>query len=290
MNGQVTPLIQGLWRIGAWGLSPAELAHLVEGCLDLGIDTFDLADIYHGYQCEAQFGEALRAAPSLKTRIRVISKCGIALVKPARPNHRVQHYNTSHTHIVASVEHSLSAMGLERLDLLLIHRPDPLMDADEVARAFDDLRRGGKVAAFGVSNFLPHQFELLQSRLDQPLATNQVEVSLLRTEPLFDGTLDQAQRLRVRPQAWSPLGGGRLSQEPPESPLGKALAQVGRELEATPEQVALAWLLRHPAGIQPVLGSGRLDRIQGMARARDLALDRQQWFHLLEAARGFPVP
>ncbi|WLT31020.1 aldo/keto reductase family oxidoreductase [Geothrix sp. PMB-07] len=290
MNGHDTSLIQGLWRIGAWGLSSTELARLVEGCLDLGIDTFDLADIYHGYQCEALFGEALKAAPSLKARIRVISKCGIALVKPARPHHRVQHYNTSHAHIVASVEQSLAAMGLEQLDLLLIHRPDPLMDADEVARAFGDLHRAGKVAAFGVSNFLPHQFELLQSRLEQPLATNQVEVSLLRTDSLFDGTLDQAQRLRVRPQAWSPLGGGRLSREPVESALGQALAQVGRELDATPEQLALAWLLHHPAGIQPVLGSGKLERIRVMARARDLNLDRQQWFQLLEAARGFPVP
>lgn len=290
MTRHAPHLIQGLWRIGAWGLSPAELAHLVEGCLDLGIDTFDLADIYHGYQCEGMFGEALRAVPSLKARIRVISKCDIALVKPARPLHRVQHYNTSHAHIVASVEQSLTATGLERLDLLLIHRPDPLMDADEVAQAFDALHRDGKVAAFGVSNFLPHQFELLQSRLDQPLVTNQVEVSLLRTEPLFDGTLDQAQQLRFRPQAWSPLGGGRLSREPAASALGQALAQLGQELDATAEQLALAWLLRHPAGIQPVLGSGKLDRIRSMVRARDLVLDRQQWFQLLEAARGFPVP
>lgn len=290
MTGHDSPLIQGLWRIGAWGLSAAELARLVEGCLDLGIDTFDLADIYHGYQCEALFGEALRAAPSLRARIRVITKCGIALVKPARPLHRVQHYNTGRAHIVASAEHSLAAMGLDRLDLLLIHRPDPLMDADEIAGAFSDLHRAGKVAAFGVSNFLPHQFDLLQSRLDQPLATNQVEISLLRTEPLFDGTLDQAQRLRVRPQAWSPLGGGRLGREPAESPLGQALAQVGRELGATPEQLALAWLLRHPAGIQPVLGSGKLERIRALFRARDIDLDRQHWFQLLEAARGFPVP
>lgn len=283
-------LIFGVWRIGQWGLDPQGLAALIEGCLDLGIDTFDLADIYHGYRCEPMFGVALRAVPTLKARLRLISKCGIAPINASRPLTRVQHYNTSREHIVASVNTTLAALGVERLDLLLIHRPDPLMDADDVAAAFGELHRSGKVAAFGVSNFLPHQLDLLQSRLEQPLVTNQVELSLLRPEPLFDGTLDQAQRLRMRPQAWSPLGGGRLSLEPVESSLGRVLAQLGQELDATPEQLAIAWLLKHPAQIHPVLGSGKLERIRLMVKAADLALDRQHWFQLLEAARGFPVP
>ena len=283
-------LIFGVWRIGQWGLSPNQLAALIEGCLDLGIDTFDLADIYHGYRCEPMVGEALRTVPALKARLRLISKCGIAPINASRPTTRIQHYNTSREHILASVNTSLAALGVERLDLLLIHRPDPLMDADEVAAAFSDLQGSGKVAAFGVSNFLPHQLDLLQSRLEQPLVTNQVEISLLRTEPLFDGTLDQAQRLGMRPQAWSPLGGGRLSREPADTPLGRALAQLGRELEATPEQLAIAWLLKHPSKIHPVLGSGKLERIRLMVKAEELALDRQHWFQLLEAARGFPVP
>lgn len=283
-------LIFGAWRIGQWGLSPRDVARLIEGCLDLGIDTIDLADIYYGYRCEPMVGEALRAVPALKARLRIISKCGIAPINASRPRTRVQHYNTSREHILASVDTTLAALGVERLDLLLIHRPDPLMDADEVATAFAELHQAGKVAAFGVSNFLPHQLDLLQSRLDQPLATNQVEVSLLRTEPLFDGTLDQAQRMGMRPQAWSPLGGGRLSREPADTALGRALAQLGRELEATPEQLAIAWLLKHPSQIRPVLGSGKLDRIRSMVKAEELALDRQHWFQLLEAARGFSVP
>jgi predicted oxidoreductase len=164
------------------------------------------------------------------------------------------------------------------------------MDADEVAEAFGELRRAGKVAAFGVSNLLPHQLDLLQSRLDQPLAVNQVEVSLLRTEALFDGTLDQAQRLRLTPQAWSPLGGGRLSREPRDSALGRALNRLGQDLNATPEQVAIAWLLRHPARIHPVLGSGRLARLRQLVEAQNLVLDRQAWFELLEAALGREVP
>jgi predicted oxidoreductase len=283
-------LILGVWRIGQWGLSPAELVALIEGCLELGIDTFDLADIYHGRQCEPMFGAALRASPALKSRLKLISKCGIALVTPERPLHRVQHYNTSRGHIVASAEHSLEVLGVERLDLLLIHRPDPLMDADEVAEAFSDLERAGKVAAFGVSNFLPHQFDLLQSRLNTPLRTNQVEVSLLQTETLFDGTLDQAQRLRIGPQAWSPLGGGRLSTLPADSALGAALARLGQRLNATPEQLAIAWLLHHPARIHPILGSGHLARLRLLAEAENILLERQDWFELLEAARGHKVP
>jgi predicted oxidoreductase len=163
------------------------------------------------------------------------------------------------------------------------------MDADDLAEAFNELKRAGKVAAFGVSNFLPHQFDLLQSRLDQPLVANQMEISLLHTDALFDGSLDQAQQLRIMPQAWSPLGGGRLAREPGDSTLGRVLARLSQELNATPEQVAIAWLLRHPARIHPLLGTGRLARIRQMVVAQDLVLDRQTWFELLEATSGREV-
>ncbi len=290
MSADFSRLILGLWRIGEWGFNPSEVARLIEGCLDLGLDTFDLADIYHDHRCEGMFGAALRASPGLKTRIKVISKCGISLVTPSRPHHRVKHYDTSRRHILASVEHSLAELGLEKLDLLLLHRPDPLLDADEIAETFQTLTRRGLVAAFGASNCLPHQFDLLQSRLDEPLVAHQLEISLLHPEPLFDGSLDQAQRLRVMPQAWSPLGGGRLAGAPRDSALSRALASLGQELSATPEQLAIAWLLRHPADIHPVLGTGRLERIRRLVEAQSLALDRQQWFALLEAARGCEVP
>jgi predicted oxidoreductase len=164
------------------------------------------------------------------------------------------------------------------------------MNADEVAEAFTELHRNGKVAAFGASNFLPHQFDLLQSRVVQPLRANQIEVSLLQPNALFDGTLDQTQRLRVIPQAWSPLGGGRLSREPADSVLGRVLHRLGHELNATPEQLAIAWLLRHPARIHPVLGSGNMAHLRSLVAAQQLLLDRQQWFELLQAATGREVP
>jgi len=290
MSTSGSRLILGFWRIAQWGMSAEQVAGLISACLDLGIDTFDVADIYCDYQCESMLGAALQTNSSLKPRIKLISKCGIALVNPARPAHRVKHYNTSREHIVASVDNSLTSLGVERLDLLLIHRPDPLMNADEIADTFGELKQAGKVEGFGVSNFLPHQLELLQSRLDMPLRANQIEISLLRLNSLFDGTLDQCQRLRVTPQAWSPLAGGALSNQHEETHLSRTLSRLANELGVTREQLAIAWLLRHPAGIRPVLGSGKLTHIRELVEAQNIQLDRQLWFELLEAAMGQPVP
>jgi predicted oxidoreductase len=283
-------MILGLWRIAQWDMNPSQVASLISACLDLGIDTFDVADIYSDYQSESMLGGALKTDHALKSRIKLISKCGIALVSAARPTHRVKHYNTSREHIIASVENSLACLGVEKLDQLLIHRPDPLMNAHEIAEAFDQLKRAGKVEGFGVSNFLPHQFDLLQSFVDVPLRTNQIEVSLMHLDSLFDGTLDQCQRLGVSPQAWSPLAGGRLANQTEEAPLGRALTRVGKELGVTREQLAIAWLLQHPARIRPLLGSGKLTHISALADAQNIVVDRQLWFELLEAAIGHPVP
>ena len=290
MDTSSSRLILGLWRISQWGMNSEQIADLVGACLDLGIDTFDVADIYGDYQCESMFGSALGTNSTLKSRIKLISKCGIALVSSARPTHLVKHYNTSREHIIASVENSLTSLGVEKLDLLLIHRPDPLMDADAIADAFDQLGREGKVTGFGVSNFLPHQFDLLQSRLDQPLRANQVEISLWHLNSLFDGTLDQCQRLNVTPQAWSPLAGGAISHPIENTSLGLALARLGQELGMTREQLAIAWLLRHPARIRPILGSGKIQRIRELVDAERIVLDRQTWFELLETAQGYPIP
>ncbi len=290
MSTSSSSFISGLWRITQWDMNPEQVAGHISACVDLGIDTFDVADIYGDYQCESMVGAALKSNPALKSRIKLISKCGIALVSWARPEHRVKHYNTSHNHIIASVENSLNCLGIERLHQLLIHRPDPLMDADEISEAFVKLKRAGKVAEFGVSNFLPHQFNLLQSRLDEPLRTNQIEISLLHLGSLFDGTLNQCQRMNVTPQAWSPLAGGRLANQSEETPLGRALTRIGQEYGATREQIAIAWLLRHPARISSVLGSGKIQRISELVDAKKFVLDRQSWFDLLEAAQGCPIP
>jgi len=181
----------------------------------------------------------------------------------------------------------------DRLHRLLIHRPDPLLDPDEVAEAFAELRRAGKVLHFGVSNFTPSQFELLASRMDFPLVTNQVEISVLHMDTLHDGTLDQCQRLGIAPMAWSPLGGGRLfrGEDEQATRLRRALSAVGEALGgASLDQVALAWLLRHPARILPILGSGKVERIRKAVHAEDLQLSREQWFAIWSASKVEDVP
>lgn len=286
-------LVAGLWRLGDWGMDTGALLGFIHGCLDLGITTFDNADIYGSYTCEERFGAALAAEPGLRDHLELVTKCGIQLVSDNRPDNRVHHYDTGRAHIVAAAENALRLLHTDRLDLLLIHRPDPLMDADEVAEAFAALRSAGKVLSFGVSNFMPWQFDLLQARLDFPLVTNQIELSVLALDPLHDGTLDQAQRLRVPPMAWSVLAGGRLFDLGDErtARVQRALEGVGRELGgAGIDQVALAWLLRHPARVLPVLGTGQMARMRAAAAAEALTLDRQQWFAVWEASAGHEVP
>lgn len=285
-------IIPGLMRLLEWKLSREQLIGWINTCIELGMTSFDHADIYGSYQVEAAFGAALAASPGLRDRIEIVTKCDIALISPQRPAHSVHHYNTSRQHIIASAEQSLRNFQTDRLDLLLIHRPDPLMDADEVAAALDELLTSGKVRAVGVSNFTPFQWELLQSRLDAPLVTNQVELSLLFLDTLHDGTLDQAQQLRRPPMIWSPLAGGRLFSQNDERAVRvrAALERIAAAHGVAPDVIALAWVLMHPSRPLPVLGTGNLDRVRASAAALTIALDRQEWFALWEASAGREVP
>jgi len=285
-------IVAGIMRLREWGMSTAALLDFIHQCLDLGITTFDHADIYGSYQVEELFGKALAADPSLRDRIELVTKCGIQLISPNRPDTRVKHYNTSRDHIIASAERSLYNLHADVLDLLFIHRPDPLMDADEVAGALTALRASGKIRHAGVSNFTPRQFELLQSRLDFPLVTNQIELSVLHLDPLHDGTLDRLQQWRVPPMAWSPVAGGRLFDPANERArrVRATLESIGATVGALVDQVALAWLLRHPARVLPVMGTGKIERLREAAAAESVALDRQQWFMIWEASAGREVP
>ena len=290
---QVSRLVAGVMRLVEWNLTPDERVAWIEACLAMGITTFDHADIYGDYRCEQLFGDALGLHPSLRGRMELVSKCGIKLVSERRPAHQLKYYDTSPGHIVASVERSLQNLHTDYLDLLLIHRPDPLLNPDKVAEAFRKLHQDGKVLHFGVSNFSPSQFDLLASYLDRPLVTNQVEISLLHPRALDDGTLDQCQKLRIAPMAWSPMGGGRLfrSTDNQARQLRLFLQAIGEELGgASVAQVALAWLLRLPAGIVPVLGSGRIERLREAAATMALHLTREQWFSILRAVTGQDVP
>lgn len=281
--------VMGYWRLMEWNFTPRQLVSFIEAHLDLGVTTVDHADIYGGYQCEAAFGEALKLAPHLRARMEMVTKCGIATT--AKPEHALGHYITERDHIIHSAEQSLRNLATEYLDLLLIHRPDPLMDADEVAEAFLQLHQSGKVRHFGVSNFTPAQFSLLQSRLPFTLVTNQVEISPVHQPLLLDGTLDQLQQLRIRPMAWSCLGGGRIFSDADYQPLRDELHQVATELNAENiEQVIYAWVLRLPSSPLPIIGSGKIERVRSSLGALNLQMSRQQWFRIRKAALGYDVP
>ena len=275
-------------RWGDWGadLAQADLRRLIEGCLEARVTAFDHADIYGDYTEEARFGRVLAEAPHLREGMTLITKCGIRMVAEARPAHRFKSYDSGAAHIRASVEASLRALRTDRLDVLLLHRPDYLMDAAEVADVFAELRDEGKVLAFGTSNFTVAQFELLAGCWPD-LLTNQIEYSLTQLAPLSDGTLDQAQRLGCPPMIWSPLGGGALLNAG-DALTGK-LDEVAARLGSTPDRVAYAWLLRHPSRPTLVTGSSRLERIVRAREAEAIALDRETWYELLEAARGHEV-
>ncbi len=282
-------IVLGLWRLGSWNMSPQQRLAFLQQSLELGITTTDHADIYGDYEAEALFGEALALQPSVRDKIEIVSKCGIKLVSPGRPAHTVQHYDTSRAHIIASAERSLVNLRTGYLDLLLIHRPDPLMDADEIAEAFTSLQQSGKVRYFGVSNFTPSQFELLASRF--PLVTNQVELSVLHMAPLDDGTLDQCQRLALSPMIWSALAGGRLFNEQTEqgARVRKALETIAAELEVSVSTVAIAWILQHPSRPLALTGSGRLEAVREAVAATAITLSREQWFSIWIASAGHNV-
>jgi predicted oxidoreductase len=286
---RLSPIVVGAWRMADWQWNPQQRLRWIERCVELGVTSFDHADIYGGYAVEDLFGEALALAPALRERLQLVGKCGIKLVAPARPQHRIKHYDSSARHIAASVETSLRALRTDRLDLLLIHRPDPLLDADEVARAFESLRAAGKVRHFGVSNFTPGQFELLASRV--PLATNQIELHPLQRAALTDGTLDQLQRLRIRPMIWSPLAGGALLAGGGETErrVQAALGRIGERHGASTATVAFAWLLRHPSRPLPVAGSRRIEVLHDAVAALRLTLDAQDWTEIWQAGAGHEV-
>lgn len=286
----VSRIVYGMWRLGDDAdTSPAHVQAKIEACLAQGITTMDQADIYGGYTAEAILGDALRAAPGLRDKIEIVTKCDIIAPVGRYADRRVKYYDTSAHHITASVEQSLSAMGIEVIDLLLIHRPDPLMNHEETGHALDTLVAAGKVRAVGVSNFKRHDWSLLQSAMETPLATNQVELSVLHHAPFTDGEVAWMQEKAVPIMAWSPLAGGRLFGDEGAA-VREVLTRIGAEAGVGPEAVAVAWLLRHPALILPVMGTNNLRRIKGLGDAAKVTLDRQTWFEIYTAALGHEVP
>ena len=286
---ELSPVVAGLWRIADWNLDVPARVRWIEQALELGISTFDHADIYGDYRAEALFGEALKAAPSLRSRIQLVSKCGIRLRSADRP-YKVNHYDTSAAYVRTQVEQSLANLHTEQLELVLIHRPDYLMDAAALAETFAALTREGKVAHWGVSNHSTGQFALLHQH--HPLVTHQLELSVLAMHALDDGSLDQAQQLGLRPMIWSPLGGGRLftGQDTQARRVREAMSAIAGRLGISLATLAYAWILRHPSRPHPITGSGRVEGLFEAVAALDVTLDAEDWYAIWTASKGHPVP
>ena len=290
---QFSELVQGYWRLAEWGMTAQQRLTFLEQHLELGVTTVDHADIYGGYQCETLFGEALALNPSVRQQLQIITKCDINLCNDKYPQRRINHYDTSKQHIVNSVNNSLANLKIDNIDVLLIHRPDVLMDADEVADAFAELKQQGKVNHFGVSNFAPAQFDLLQSRLDQPLVTNQVEINPLNFEVAHDGTLDQLQMKRIHPMGWSCLAGGDIFTGNSEQHLRvrAALTEIASEIGADSiNQVIYAWIRCLPSKPLAIMGSGNIEHVRLAVAGLDFSLSREQFYRVWVASKGHGVP
>ncbi len=285
----LSKLVQGYWRMADWARSPQAHLSFLNAHIALGITTVDHAHVYGSPACETLFGQALKLQPSVRQEIEIVTKCGIV---PPQTAHHVAHYDASSAHIRHSVETSLTRLGIEQIDLLLIHRPDWLMNAENVADAFEHLQHSGKVANFGVSNFASSQLTLLQSACKQPLLTNQIEINPFHLAPLEDGTLDDLQQHQIRPMAWSCLGGGKLlSDNSPQSVrLRKTLQQVAEEV-STPhiESVVYAWVMKLPVNPLPIIGSGNLTHIQRAIQGLEIQLTHEQWYRIWVASKGHGV-
>ncbi len=275
---------------GAWGkqLNDSQMIDMMDHCISQGITTFDHADIYGDYSTEKDFGSAFAKANIDRSSIQLISKCGIQYLENARPENRVKHYEYTAEYIIWSAERSLKLLQTEYLDLLLLHRPSPLMQADEVQKAIEQLKAQGKILDFGVSNFTPSQIDLIATK--SPVTVNQIEFSLTQHTAMHDGSLDHMQTKGIMPMSWSPLGSVFREDTPQTQRIKTLLGTLTEKYNATQDQLLLAWVLQHPSGVHPVIGTTTKDRITNAVKAADITLELQDWFALLIESQGHKVP
>ena len=286
-------IVHGQMRMREWKITPQQQLNLINELIEMGVTTFDHADIYGNYSCEALLGNVLSMDKSLRGKIEIVTKCGIKLVSDKYPERKVKFYDYSYDHIITSVNNSLKNFRTDRIDLLLLHRPAPFFDPEEAARAFSVLKKEGKVLHFGVSNFTPGQFELLNSYTEEKLVTNQVEISPYCLEHFENGNMDFFLKEKIKPMAWSPVAGGRLLN--PHDDKGprilRTLVQVAEELNVRPvDKVIYAWLLKHPVMMLPVVGSGKIERIRYAVEALSLDMSLEQWYKIYISVKGRELP
>lgn len=281
-------MIAGCMSWGKWGkqFSKQEMIAQIQLTLEAGITTFDHADIYGDYTTEQEFGSAFVQSGIKRESIQLISKCGIQLVGKTRKT-KTKHYNTSKEYIVWSVEQSLKNLQTDYLDLLLIHRPSPLMDPNEISEAIHTLKESGKILDFGVSNFTPSQLLLVENKT--PVSVNQIEFSLTQHQAIYQGTLDQLFVKKIRPMSWSPLGNYFKEKNKTNERIRKVMEKLTKKYHATEDQLLLAWILNHPSRVIPVLGTTKKNRLEKAVQSLNIKLELEDWFDLLEKSQGHPV-
>ena len=282
-------LIAGTMTWGSWGkqLSNIEMEALINFCVSNRITTFDHADIYGAYTTEAEFGKALASSSIRREDIQLISKCGIQMPCENRTA-KLKHYNYSKDYIICAAENSLKHLQTDYLDLLLLHRPSPLMHAGEIAEAITILKKDGKIRDFGVSNFTPSQMDMIGLRMD--IDVNQIEFSLTEHTAMYNGTLDFMHASGIKPMAWSPLGSVFKEDNEQTRRIHKQLGALMDKYNATEDQLLLAWIMKHPSQIHPVVGTTTQERLKLAVEATKINLDLEDWFFILKAAQGHEVP
>lgn len=283
-------IIQGFWRLSNWGQTPSETLKFMNNCIELGITTFDTADIY---MSETYQREAMKLDKTIRNKIEIVTKCGIKPpIEGLFKDVKTPHYNSTKDHIINSVDNSLIRLGIDNIDVVLIHRPDYLMDPSEVAEAFNEIKKAGKVREFGVSNFTPSQFNLLASYYDGKLVTNQIEISPLTVNAFEDGSIDNAMINHSSLMAWSPLSGGKLFKDDCERAM-RVRASLNELKEkycaSSIDQIAYAWLLKHPAKIMPIVGTSKISRVKQATSALNINLSHEDWYYILESSLGRSV-
>ena len=288
-KSSLSPIIAGAMNWGVWdkNLKTKEMENLIHICFENKITTFDHADIYGSYTTEAQFGKALSNSKIKREQIQLISKCGIQMLAEKR-NNTIKHYDYSKDYIIWSVENSLKNLKTDFLDVLLLHRPSPLMQADEIAEAVEKLKSEGKIIDFGVSNFTSSQTELIRQKT--PISYNQIQFSATDYQPMLDGSLDYMQLHQIRPLSWNPLGSVFRQENMQTYRLRTLLASLVSKYEIGADTILLAWILKHPAHIIPIAGTVNVARIQALMKATELQLSQEDWFAIWTESMGNEVP
>jgi predicted oxidoreductase len=285
---KLSPIVAGVMNWGIWdkNLNTKEMENMINVCLENKITTFDHADIYGDYTTEADFGKAFTSSKIAREKMQLISKCGIQMVTENR-NNTIKHYEYSKEYIIWSVENSLKNLQTDYLDVLLLHRPSPLMQADEIAEAVLKLKSDGKINDFGLSNFTSSQTELIRQKTE--VLYNQVQFSATSFEPMVDGSFDYMQANKIRPMSWNPLGSVFREDIPQTRRLKKLLATLVSKYHLGSDSILLSWILKHPAQVIPIAGTVNVARIQSLMKAVELELDNEDWFAIWTASMGDDV-